>query len=205
MEPPPDLEELLRRASTGDGASVDRLLQVHRSRLKQMIRVRLNRQIVARVDPSDVVQETLAEAVRRLPQYLNERPIAFYPWLRQLAWKRLEKLHEFHLKSQRRAVGREMPPLGGISDDSAMELANRFVAVGSSPSERILREELKLRVHAALARLSESEREVLVLRYLEQLTPAEAREVLGISQEAFAKRHVRAIHKLRKELVEPSE
>lgn len=199
------VDELLRQAASGDTAAVERLLAGHRDRLKNMVRVRLDRRMVARIDPSDVVQEALAEASQRLPQYLAERPIAFYPWLRQLAWKRLEKLHERHLNTQRRAVGREERLTGHVPDESVLVLADRLVAGSSSPSERLVREEVKRRVHAALASLSDTDREVLVLRYLEQLSAAEARAILGISEEAFSKRHLRAIQRLRRALTGPQE
>lgn len=120
------VEELLERAGQGDSSAVQRLLAGHRDRLKNMVRVRLDRRMVARIDPSDVVQEALAEAAQRLPQYAVERPIPFYPWLRQLAWKRLEKLHERHLNAQRRAIGREERFLGHVSEESVFELAGRL-------------------------------------------------------------------------------
>jgi RNA polymerase sigma-70 factor (ECF subfamily) len=192
--------ELLRQAQSGDAQAVQRLFTEHRERLKQMIRLRLDRRLAARIDPSDVIQETLAEAVRRLPKYLDEQPIPFYPWLRQIAWERLLKLHERHVTARRRAVGREGPHRFPLPNESVLELAGRFVASGTSPSERLVREELKRRVHAALAELSDTDRELLVLRYLEQLTPREARAVLGIGEEAFAKRHLRAINRLRRVL-----
>jgi RNA polymerase sigma-70 factor (ECF subfamily) len=192
--------ELLGQARAGDEAAVQRLFAEHRTRLKQMVCVRLDRRMAARVDPSDVVQETLAEAVRRLPRYLDEQPIPFYPWLRQIAWERLAKLHQRHVAARRRAVGREERQPLAVPDESIQELAERFVASGTNPSERLVREELKRRVHNALGELSETDRELLVLRYLEQLTPREARAVLGIGEEAFAKRHLRAIQRLRRVL-----
>src|SRR5262245_42972896 len=101
------IDELLEKAEQGDSSAVQRLLASHRNRLKNMVRLRLDRRVVARIDPSDIVQEALAEAAQQLPQYASERPVPFYPWLRQLAWKRLERLHEQHVKAQRRTVGRE--------------------------------------------------------------------------------------------------
>jgi RNA polymerase sigma-70 factor (ECF subfamily) len=194
------VDELLRRTEQGDSSAAQRLLAGHRDRLKNMVRVRLDRRMVARIDPSDVVQEALAEAAQRLPRYPLERPIPFYPWLRQLAWKRLEKLHERHLLTQRRAVGREERLTGHVSDESVLELAGRIAAPGSSPSERLVRDEVRRRVHEAIAELSDLDRELLVLRYLEQLPAAEVRAILEIGEEAYAKRHLRAMQRLRRAL-----
>src|SRR6516162_5862921 len=103
----PDTDELLRAAEPGDGSARHRLLARHRSRLRQMVAVHLDRRLAARIDPSDVVQETLMDAARDLPDYLRERPLPFYPWLRQLAGERLAKFHERHLRTDKRSVTHE--------------------------------------------------------------------------------------------------
>ena len=102
-----ETDALLERASRGDDQARQRLLERHRSRLKRMVAVRMDRRLAARLDPSDVVQEALADAARDLPDYLRTRPMAFYPWLRQLAWDRLVRLHRHHIDTGRRSVDRE--------------------------------------------------------------------------------------------------
>src|SRR5258708_2650976 len=121
----PDTDHLLEQAETGDEHAIGALLARHRSRLRAMVRVRLDRRVAARVDPSDVVQESLLAAYRRLPEYLRDRPIPFYPWLRQLAWERLVRLHQRHLKAKRRSVDREVAFDPLLSDDSIAALAGR--------------------------------------------------------------------------------
>jgi len=80
----PETEELLRNAS-GGGPAVDVLLERHRKRLRRMVTVRLDRRLAPLVAPSDVVQEALADASRKLNDFLRDRPLPFYPWLRRLA------------------------------------------------------------------------------------------------------------------------
>jgi RNA polymerase sigma-70 factor (ECF subfamily) len=80
--PDVDTEQLLDQAAAGDEAARGQLLQRHRTRLKRMVTVRADPRLVARVDPSDVVQETLIEAAAQLGHYLRRRPLPFYPWLR---------------------------------------------------------------------------------------------------------------------------
>ena len=113
----PDTDELLGLAADGDAAARADLLARHRSRLRRMVAYRLDRRLAARVDPSDVVQEVLAEADRQLDHYLRERPLPFYPWLRRLAWERLVKLHNRHLGAQRRSVRREEPGVLALPDE----------------------------------------------------------------------------------------
>src|SRR5205814_1688332 len=134
---------------------------------------RLDRRLAARVDASDVVQEVLAEASRKFDRYLRERPLPFFPWLRSLAEEHLVALHRRHVRTCGRSVLREEPGLLNLPDESAAELAARLVTSATSPTQRALRQELRERVRQALEQLSERDREVLVLRNLEQLSVAD--------------------------------
>jgi RNA polymerase sigma-70 factor (ECF subfamily) len=193
----PDTEELIGRAAAGDAAARGSLLGRHRRRLGRMVALRMDPRLAARVDPSDVVQETLAEADRRLDRYLKDRPLPFYPWLRQLAWDRLVDEQRRHIQAARRSVTREEVPAPALPDASALELAGRLVTAGPTPSEAARRDELRERIREALNALSERDREVLVLRHLEQLTARETAAVLGLSEAAVKSRALRAMQRLR--------
>jgi RNA polymerase sigma-70 factor (ECF subfamily) len=193
----PDTQQLVDRARTGDQEARQELLVRHRKRLREMVALRMDRRLIARVDPSDVVQEALTEAVQQFSDYLRNRPLPFYPWLRQLAWERLIQLHRRHLYAQKRSVCREDREYLAVPDESAVHLAQRLLAPGSSPSERLLREELRDRVQTALAQLSPRDREILVLRHLEELTTNETAAVLGITAGAVKMQHLRAVQRLR--------
>jgi len=192
----PDTEHLLERVAAGDRAARDQLLQRHRRRLRRMVAVRFDPRLAARVDPSDVVQETLAEAAANLARYLQERPLPFYPWLRQIAQRRLIELYRRHVQARRRSVTREAGPTG-LPDHSALALVDRLFARTSSPSAGLRRQERRDQVRAALAALPEQDREVLVLRILEALPTRETAAVLGISEVAVRSRQVRALDRLR--------
>jgi hypothetical protein len=111
----PELDALLRDAAAGDAQAVRGLLERHRARLRRLIASRLDRRLAPRLDPSDVVQETLAEAARRLPDYLRDRPLPFYAWLFRLAVDRLVRTHQDHVASTVRGVGQEERLDGGKS------------------------------------------------------------------------------------------
>ena len=81
MTTAPDTDQLLERSAAGDSGARDQLLGRHRDRLRRMVDARLDRRLAARLDPSDVVQDVLLEAAHRLPDYLKDRPMPFYPWL----------------------------------------------------------------------------------------------------------------------------
>jgi len=187
---------LLARARQGDRSAIGELLGRHRERLLQMVAVRMDERLAPRIDPSDVVQEAMTDASRRLPEYLQTQPVPFYAWLRQIAWDRLIDLHRRHICADKRSVRREEPL--GISDTSAMQLAERILASGLSPLTRLVREELHAQVRKCLARLAADDREILILRHLEQLSSAETAAVLEIGEEAAIQRHVRALRRLRR-------
>jgi RNA polymerase sigma-70 factor (ECF subfamily) len=198
----PDTDLLLDRVRHGDAGARRRLLDRHRQRLRRAVARRLDRRLAARVDPSDVVQEALAEADRRLDDYARQRPLPFYPWLRQLADERLAVLYRRHVKAQRRSVEREQQLAAPLSHESIAALAERLVDRGSRPGGRLVREELRRQVLDALDRLSETDRTVLVLRHLEQRPTAEVAERLGISEGAVRVRMVRALARLRELLAD---
>jgi RNA polymerase sigma-70 factor (ECF subfamily) len=193
----PDTDHLLERAASGDRSSREQLLVRHRQKLKRMVAIRLDRRIAARVDPSDIVQEALADAAGRLDDYLRERPMPYYPWLRRLACDRIDKAHRRHMAG-RRSVEREEPP--ELPNESALKLAERLLAPNTDPAHAALRKERRQRVRELLDRLSAPDREVLVLRFLERLSTTEAAEVLGIRPGAVRLRLMRALERLRSNL-----
>jgi RNA polymerase sigma-70 factor (ECF subfamily) len=188
-----DTDQLLDLVAQGESSAAATLLTRHQKRLRRMVYLRIDPRLAARLDPSDIVQDALTEAHRRLPVYAAERPIPFYPWLRRIAWERLLQMHRRHISAQRRTVLREdVLPLSG---DSEILLARRL-AEASSPSDQMLRREIKDRVREALARLSNGDREVIVLKHLEELSFQEAAAVLEVTTAAVYSRYYRAIQKL---------
>ena len=172
-------------------------MTMHRDRLRKMVAVRMHEQLASRVDPSDVIQDAMAEASKKLPAYLDGRPMPFYPWLRRFVWQRLVQLHRHHLDAQQRSVRRETAAELPLSEASGVQLAEQLICSGTSPSAGAIRKELRGQVRHALEQLATHDREVLVLLYLEQLSVHEASEVLGISLRATNMRHLRALRRLK--------
>src|SRR6516164_4461507 len=87
---------LLERAKVGERQAFEELFRRHRTFIRQVIDLRLDERLRTRVDPSDIVQETQLEAFRKLPDYLERRPMPFRLWLRKTAYERLLKMHRHH-------------------------------------------------------------------------------------------------------------
>jgi RNA polymerase sigma-70 factor (ECF subfamily) len=190
-------EDLLERAGRRDGSALTRLLERHRARLRRMVAARMDHRLSARVDPSDVVQEALFDGSRKIPEYVRDRPLPFYHWLRRLAQLRLVWWYRFHLRSSKRSVARERPPGPPFSSQSASRLVDRILDTGPSPSTHALRNEERERVLVALDHLSQRDREILEQRYLEDLSFPEIAARLGIGQSAAKLRHFRALRRIR--------
>jgi RNA polymerase sigma-70 factor (ECF subfamily) len=137
----PDTDDLLDQVAQGDDQARNRLLDRHRKRLRDLVALRMDRWLLPRVDPSDVVQESLIEADRRLAEFAEDRPMPFYVWLRQLALERLVEQHRRHIRAKRRSVKREEVEVSLLPDDSLQKLAKRLAAHGSNPSAHLHRED----------------------------------------------------------------
>jgi RNA polymerase sigma-70 factor (ECF subfamily) len=195
-EPGPDpveTDRLLDQVRAGDGSAFDRLFALYRPGLRRFVALRFDPHVGARLDPSDVVQETQLEAYRRMGDYLRRRPMPFPTWLRKTAYERLLKLRRHHVEAARRAVGREL----GLPDRSSLLLARPFLDRGSSPSQRLDRGELARRVREALAGLPDRDREVLLMRHVEELPYGEIGCILGLDPAAARQRYGRALLRLR--------
>ncbi len=199
--PMKDTEEtqiLLQRVRDGDREAFEPLFALHRAYLRQVVDFRMAPRLRVRVDPSDIVQETQLEAFRRLADYVKREPMGFRLWLRKTAMEQLLMAQRRHLGAARRAVGREAP----LPDRSSELLAEQFVASGTTPSQKANQDELAQTMRDALGRLSEDDREILVLRNLESLSNQEAAEVLQVQPTTASQRYGRALLRLGKVLSE---
>jgi RNA polymerase sigma-70 factor (ECF subfamily) len=189
-----EVEELLARARRGETEALAQLFARYREPLHRAVAFRLDRRLLARVDVSDVLQETFLEVTRRLADYLREPPLPFGLWLRWLAHEKVLALHRQHLYADKRAVGREAPPL---PVDSSACLVQGLLGRGPTPSQAASAAEAAERLRLALGQLDEDERDLILWRHFEQLANREIARLLGITEAAAGKRYIRALERLR--------
>jgi RNA polymerase sigma-70 factor (ECF subfamily) len=189
---------LLERIRTGDRDALGCLLAQHRPGLRAFIELHLDPRIRARVDPSDVVQDTQLEATRRMEDFLGRRPMPFHLWLRKQAHERLLRLRRDHCERGRRSVQREV----ALPDRSSLLVARSLLRGGSTPSRRLERRERAEGVARAVAQLAEADREVLLMRHAEELPYDEIACLLDIEPAAARKRYGRAMIRLQRLLSE---
>jgi RNA polymerase sigma-70 factor (ECF subfamily) len=157
------------------------------------------------MDASDIVQEVLVEANRRLRAYLDNPNMPFHLWLRQMARDRLIDAHRRHRCSSKRSVDRECARVvPSWDDDPTMELVAQLSDHQLTPGAAATMQELRRRFEGALCHLDELDREVIIMRHVEQLTNREVAISLKLSEPAASMRHLRAMRRLRKLLSEPA-
>jgi RNA polymerase sigma-70 factor (ECF subfamily) len=188
---------LLDRLRGKDREALGELFMLYRERLWRMIYVRLDRRLMSRVAPDDVLQETFFDVARRIEEYLADRAVPFYVWLRFLAVQRLQMVQRAHLGAKMRDASLEVALPQGGPFASAESMAGQLLSRMTSPSQAAIRHELQARLRAALDEMEPLDREVLALRHFEELGNNEVAQVLGISKEAASKRHVRALRRLK--------
>jgi RNA polymerase sigma-70 factor (ECF subfamily) len=191
-------QQLLQQAEQGDPDAVNRLLDRHRDALRRMVQMRLDHKIQRRVDVSDVVQDVLVEANRRLSDYLRNPVMSFHLWVRQIAKDRIIDAHRRHRVSAKRSVDREQPlavPAG--TDRSTMELVAQLCDPELTPAAAATQQELAHCVERALAELSDQDCEIIIMRHYEQLTNQEIAEALTLTEPAASMRYLRAMRRLR--------
>ena len=132
-----ETDELLEGAAKADGSALSRLLDRHRQRLRRMLAARLDRRLAARVDPSDIVQETLADASRRLPEYLRERSVPYWTWLRRLGIERVIWWRRFHLVSNKRTVAREQSLYSAPSEQKGTRHVDLLAGIRHKPQRGV--------------------------------------------------------------------
>jgi RNA polymerase sigma-70 factor (ECF subfamily) len=168
----------LARGRTGDPAAQEALFGRWRSLLRLQARKLLGPELAARVDPSDVVQESLLQASRDLATFQGTTQGEWVKWLQRLVAGHAANTRRHH-HAQRRTVDQEearTPP--EVPDRRANLVA------------RLIEAEEAARLAEAVDRLPDRLREVLVRRMLDeepltevarglQLTPRVCRGLLA--------------------------
>ena len=192
-----DIEPLLNRAAAGDLAALAELFDQYRKRLRQMVRLRLDRRLQGRVDASDVLQDAYLDVVRELPIYLRKREMPFFLWLRLVTGQRMMRIHRVHLGAAMRDVGREVSLYkGALPQASSVSLAAQLLGRYTPASQAVSRAEVQVQIQAALNSMEPIDREIIALRHFEELTNAEAAEVLSLEPSTASKRYIRALKRL---------
>jgi RNA polymerase sigma-70 factor (ECF subfamily) len=191
---------LIRRARAGDADALAGLVGRYREFVHLLVRSRCDGRLRARVDSSDLVQETLLRVTRHVGQFQGASEEEWRAWLARVAEREVIHQYRHHLGAARRDAARDRPLAPPSSSGGASRLEQWWAGSQSSPSQAALRKERVLVLADALGRLPDDHREVLVLRHLEGLDFPEIAQRMARSHGAVRVLWTRALKKLRDEL-----
>jgi RNA polymerase sigma-70 factor (ECF subfamily) len=187
----------LAEARAGAREAFGNLWEDCRNYLLAVANKNLEADLRAKVNPSDLVQDTFLEAQRDFARFRGDHEEELLAWLGRILHHNIANVTQHYKGTQKSNVGREVPLAGpggagpGVQD----------VALDTpTPGGRAMAREDLAALERARARLPEEYREVLRLRYEEDLSFPEIGARMGCSEEAARKRFVRAVDRLRKEL-----
>lgn len=170
-------QELIRRAQRGDGEAFRQLVEAYQTQV-----YRLALRMCGESAADDVTQEAFLAAWRALPDFRGD--CRFSTWLYRLTtnagidWLRREKRYR------------------STDDVTELELPDD----APSLQEQAEQSETQSAVRRALSRLSEEHRQVLLLRYMQELDYGEIAAALDVSEGTVKSRINRAKSKLREVL-----
>lgn len=166
------------------GGDQGQWLERHRPYLNLLVRTHLNSRNPAKLDSSDVVQQTLLDAFAKRDQFRGTTDAELAGWLRQILKNNLIGALRDQQRDKR-DVRRERS-LSGAIDESFSRTNEWLVAVQSSPSQQASRQEDLLRLSQALNELPTTQREAIILHHLQGLKLAEVALEIGRSESAVA-------------------
>jgi RNA polymerase sigma-70 factor (ECF subfamily) len=173
-------------------------LEPYRRYLEVLARVHLDRRLRGKLDPADIVQQTLLRACAALPDLRGQSPEALSAWLRKILARTLADTVK-HYHRDRRDVTLERS-LQADLDRSSSSMAGWLAADQTSPSLAAQRNEQLLRLADALAGLPEPQREVVILKHCRAQTLQQIAEHLGRTVPAVASLLRRGLEALRQRL-----
>jgi RNA polymerase sigma-70 factor (ECF subfamily) len=184
----------IRQAREGRADALDDLLASYRNYLRLLAATSLDPDVRSKADASDVVQETLLKAHQNFPKFRGTTEQEWLTWVRQILLNNLADLHRrFSLKG--RKVSRERS-LEASMDRSSLMLRNLVAASGPSPSQGAEQREMSVVLADTLAELEPEDREVVILRNIQELDWNEIAKRTGRSPDAARMLWTRALQRV---------
>lgn len=192
-----NVADLLLQAKKGERQAIGQLLEHFRSYLKLIASHEIGSKLGAKLDASDVVQDTFLDAHRYFENFQGESVTQFTAWLRSVMAGVMANYMRRYLGTKARDIRLEKQ-LAADLDNSAAMLSELLVASISSPSQNIMRDEQTVQLAKAMSNLSADYQSVLTLRHIEGLTFPQIATRLNRTVDSVEKLWLRAVVQLRK-------
>jgi RNA polymerase sigma-70 factor (ECF subfamily) len=197
MIPDRQFMELLRAARAGDRGAIGTLFQFVEPYLLAVAERTMDRGLQSKGSAQDVVQEALLEAHRLVNRFEGSTFPEFRVWLEGVVRNKARAFQRHYRNVAKRAVGREQALAAESAEGRPLEMVP---GAGYTPSSAASQVEEAARIAAALDRMGEEDRQVIVLRTLEGLTFIEVGRRMQRTEDAARMLWGRAVERLRDEL-----
>lgn len=174
---PGNLPDLVASAKQGDRDALGLLLQRFRPWLQLQAKANIGQPIQARLDGSDIIQQTCLSAYGAIAQFEGTSEGEFAQWLLRMHERNVLNAVDHERGAAKRDVDRELADSGPL---------HQAVSRESSPSRRAVRGEQRQILEAAIAQLPADQQEVVRIKYLEQATLSETAIRLGKTEDAVS-------------------
>lgn len=196
-------EQLLATARAGGGDELGQLLEIYRRYLRLLAELGIEGRFKAKVDASDLVQETFLDAHRDFANFRGTTERELMAWLKQILAANLTDHVRRRYGAQKRDVQLERS-LSQQLDRSSHAIDRGLVLTQTTPSQSAARREQAVVLADALDRLPEDYREVLVLRHLKGLKFPDVARSMGRTVGSVQQLWTRAVAELRRRIGDPS-
>ncbi len=186
--PSSELLELLAEARAGDEVALGKLLDTHRGQLRALAEKELNQNLAARVDASDVVQQTFLSACKKVSDFQGVSEQEFVAWIYQIHRHNILDIQREHLGVEKRNARKER------QTDFNKVPATRDQ---SSPSQRVIKDEQSQSLTELIEKLPVEQKQAVHLRHLEGKTLDEIATAMNRSPQAVASLIKRGLENLR--------
>ena len=176
-------------------------LEQYRRYLRFLARTHLAERYQNRIDPSDIVQQTLLRAYEKREQYRGTSRDEKLGWLRKILVRTIQRAVR-NLHAQCRDIKRELPIRQHDVEQSSMRLSGFLVSPAPEPSKLVSQQETVVAIADAIESLTDMQRQVILLKYWHHCTFNDIAARLQISVPAAAGIYYRAKKKLKSLLVE---
>jgi RNA polymerase sigma-70 factor (ECF subfamily) len=197
---PAEVEKWIVEAQGGNREALGRLLELCRHYLMLVANQELTPAIWSKVDPSDIVQDTLLEAGRDFPHFHGQSEEELLAWLHGILRNHVADAYR-RFQTEKRQLCREV----SLDDSDNRGLLQDAAATIETPSMHAQARERDERLEKAMQQLPEHYRQVLCLHTTEGLTFAQIADKLGSTADAVRKLWGRAVEELAKLLESPHE
>jgi RNA polymerase sigma-70 factor (ECF subfamily) len=186
----------LSAARAGSPEALGEVLEGFRGYLLLIAQQEMDPQLQAKGGASDLVQETLVDAVGDFHRFDGTSEGALRAWLRQMLLHNVADFGRHYRDTDKRRIDREVRLEAG---DSSVSPGDQLAAETLSPSRQAMADEQAQAIQRALERLPEEYRQVVRLRYQENQSFDEIARGMHLTPNAARKLWVRAVKRLRQE------